>query len=38
MNELIELSIFAVIGGIWLAWGVRLWAEFFDRFIDGGWK
>lgn len=37
--QFVEQIIFAVIGVAWLAWGVRLWAEFFDRFIDGGnWK
>jgi hypothetical protein len=32
MTELIELSIFAVLFGVWLAFGVKLWAEFFDRY------
>lgn len=32
MNELIELSIFAVLFGVWLAFGVKLWAEFIDRY------
>lgn len=36
MTELIELSIFAVLFGVWLAFGVRLWAEFLTKFIDGG--
>ena len=36
MNELIELSIFAVLFGVWLAFGAKLWAEFLMKFIDGG--
>ncbi len=38
MNELIELSVFAVLFGVWMAWGVRLWAEFLDRFDLGDWQ
>ena len=32
MTELLESLIFAVLLGVWLAFGVKLWAEFFDRY------
>lgn len=35
LAQFVEQIIFAAVGGVWLAWGVKLWAEFIDRYIGG---
>lgn len=32
--EYAGMLLWAAVCGIWLAWGVKLWAEFFKRYME----
>ena len=39
IGQFVEQIIIIALGGAWVAWGIVLFAAFFDRYIDGGnWK